>query len=80
MAIVAVPCHFGMYMDEIFYCYSLPLMHYLKAMSIDYEYEGYNQNSKYPYFAFKKSERLGQALSKWDNFKKSMLTEENLDG
>jgi hypothetical protein len=55
-------------------------MHYLKAMNIDYEYEGYNQNSKYPYFAFKKSERLGQALSKWDNFKKSILMEDNLDG
>lgn len=57
-------------MGDIFYCYSLPLMHYLKAIGIDYEYEGYNQNSQYPYFAFKKSERLGQALSKWDNFKK----------
>ena len=55
-------------------------MHYLKAMNIDYEYEGYNQNSKYPYFAFKKSERLGQALSKWDNFKKSILTEDNING
>ena len=67
-------------MGDIFYCYSLPLMHYLKAMNIDYEYEGYNQNSKYPYFAFKKSERLGQALSKWDNFKKSMSMEDNING
>ena len=66
-------------MGDIFYCYSLPLMHYLKAMNIDYEYEGYNQNSKYPYFAFKKSERLGQALSKWDNFKKSMSMEDNIN-
>ena len=65
-------------MGEIFYCYSLPLMHYLKALNIDYEYEGYNQNSRYPYFAFKKSERLGQALSKWDNFKKSISMEENI--
>ena len=67
-------------MGDIFYCYSLPLMHYLKALNIDYAYEGYNQNSRYPYFAFKKSERLGQALSKWDNFKKSMSMEDNLDG
>lgn len=67
-------------MDEIFYCYSLPLMHYLKAMNIDYEYEGYNQNSRYPYFAFKKSERLGKALSKWDNFKKSISMEDNING
>lgn len=72
---MAIPCHFGMYMGDIFYCYSLPLMHYLKALNIDYEYEGYNQNSRYPYFAFKKSERLGQALSKWDNFKKSISME-----
>lgn len=67
-------------MGSIFYCYSLPLMHYLKALNIDYEYEGYNQNSKYPYFAFKKSERLGQALSKWDNFKKSISMEDNVNG
>ena len=67
-------------MEDIFYCYSLPLMHYLKALNIDYEYEGYNQNSRYPYFAFKKSERLGQALSKWDNFKKSISMEENING
>ena len=55
-------------------------MHYLKALNIDYEYEGYNQNSKYPYFAFKKSERLGQALSKWDNFKKDNFNGGNLNG
>ena len=67
-------------MDEIFYCYSLPLMHYLKALNIDYEYEGYNQNSRYPYFAFKKSERLGQALSKWDNFKKDNFNGGNFNG
>ena len=67
-------------MDDIFYCYSLPLMHYLKALNIDYEYEGYNQNSRYPYFAFKKSERLGQALSKWDNFKKDNFNGGNLNG
>jgi hypothetical protein len=67
-------------MDNIFYCYSLPLMHYLKALNIDYEYEGYNQNSRYPYFAFKKSERLGQALSKWDNFKKDNFNGGNLNG
>ena len=67
-------------MDNIFYCYSLPLMHYLKALNIDYEYEGYNQNSRYPYFAFKKSERLGQALSKWDKFKKDNFNGGNLNG
>jgi hypothetical protein len=67
-------------MGDIFYCYSLPLMHYLKALNIDYEYEGYNQNSRYPYFAFKKSERLGQALSKWDNFKKDNFNGGNLNG
>ncbi|MDD4280130.1 MAG: hypothetical protein PHX74_10395 [Candidatus Sumerlaeales bacterium] len=67
-------------MGNIFYCYSLPLMHYLKALNIDYEYEGYNQNSRYPYFAFKKSERLGQALSKWDNFKKDNFNGGNLNG
>ena len=67
---MVAPYHVGIFMENIFYCYSLPLMHYLKALNIDYEYEGYNQNSHYPYFAFKKSERLGQALSKWDNFKK----------
>ena len=67
-------------MGDIFYCYSLPLMHYLKALNIDYEYEGYNQNSRYPYFASKKSERLGQALSKWDNFKKDNFNGGNLNG
>ena len=72
MAVVVAPSLLEFQMEDIFYCYSLPLMHYLKAMNIDYEYEGYNQNSKYPYFAFKKSERLGKALSKWDNFKKSI--------
>ncbi len=61
---------------EIFYCYSLPLMHFLKALGIDYLYEGFNQNSKYPYFAFQKTERLGKALSGWDNFKKQILTED----
>ena len=69
-----------MCMGDIFYCYSLPLMHYLKALNIDYAYEGYNQNSRYPYFAFKKSERLGQALSKWGNFKKSISMEDNING
>ena len=61
---------------DIFFCYSLPLMHYLKAIGIDYLYEGFNQNSQYPYFAFSKCERLGRALSGWDVFKKSIYMEE----
>ena len=61
---------------DIFFCYSLPLMHYLKAIGIDYLYEGFNQNSKYPYFAFQKCERLGKALSKWNDFKNTISTED----
>ena len=56
---------------DVFYCYSLPLMHFLKALSIDYLYESYNKNSMYPYFAFEKNDKLGKALSNWDNFKKN---------
>jgi len=65
---------------DVFYCYSLPLMHYLKALSIDYLYEGYNVNSHYPYFAFEKNGRLSKALSGWDNFKKTISRENNVNG
>ena len=74
---MVAPYSIGIFMGEkdVFFCYSLPLMHFLKALNIDYLYEGYNKNSQYPYFAFEKSERLGKALSKWDDFKKN-----NFDG
>ena len=70
---MVAPYLIGIFMaeKEVFYCYSLPLMHFLKALGIDYLFEGYNKNSQYPYFAFEKNAKLGKALSGWDNFKKS---------
>lgn len=64
---------------EVFYCYSMPLMHFLKAHGINYLYEGYNKKSRYPYFAFERTEILGKALSMWEEFKKTILTGENID-
>ena len=80
---MVAPYLIGIFMQaekEVFYCYSLPLMHFLKALGIDYLFEGYNKNSQYPYFAFEKCERLDKALSKWTNFKNSILMEDNVNG
>lgn len=75
------PALIGIFMSEkeVFYCYSLPLMHFLKAQNINYLYEGYNKNSNYPYFAFEKNDRLSKALSGWDNFKKSNFNGGNVN-
>lgn len=59
--------------NDVFYCYSPLLMHYLKACGLSYMNEGYNAKSMSPYFTFKRCDRLERALNGWEDFKKKQM-------
>jgi len=64
-----------------FYCYSLLLMHYLKACNISYECEGFNAKTHSPFFKFTRTKKLDVALNGWEDFKKKHMEElEKYDG
>ncbi|MFY8262980.1 hypothetical protein [Clostridium perfringens] len=50
---------------NIYCCFSVPLMNYLKENDIKYEMVALNKNSKKTMWLYLKNKKLDECLSKW---------------
>ncbi|NGS95804.1 hypothetical protein G6Z25_02565 [Clostridium perfringens] len=50
---------------NIYCCFSVPLMNYLKENDIKYEMVALNKNTKKTMWLYLKNEKLDECLSKW---------------
>jgi hypothetical protein len=55
-------------MDEnkkYFFCYSVPLKHFLKEKGLRYDFFGANPNSGLPFWGYPRTEEVLSALTEW---------------
>lgn len=57
-------------MNDLFYCYSVKMYHFLQAMGLKYLREGVNKRTNTKYYIYKKSQRLDDLISEWNLMKK----------
>lgn len=56
--------------EDLFYCYSINLFHFLKANGFYYLYRGLNTNTNKNYWIFERSPMFLEALTIFTNNKK----------
>lgn len=56
--------------EELFYCYSINLFHFLKANGFYYLYRGFNPNTSKNYWIFERTPEFLEALTIFTNNKK----------
>lgn len=52
-------------MDNLYICYSVPLMKYLTTIGLKYELVALNKNTQNTFWVYMKSEKLNIALTNW---------------
>lgn len=55
--------------NNLFYCYSLRLKYFLKAMGLIYISSGINKNTNIKYCVFEKSKKLDDLIALWNGIK-----------
>ena len=56
-------------MNNILYCYSKKLSHFIRAFGVRYINSGINQKTKVKYYTFEKSERLDKIIELYNKVK-----------
>lgn len=57
--------------EDLFYCHSLNLFHFLKSNGFYYLYKDRNHDSKFFFWVFERSPLILEALTSYTNNKKS---------
>lgn len=55
--------------SDMFYCYSKNLCHFLKMNGINYHEKKQHDNGIF-YYTFSRTKQLGDALNRWEQYKK----------